>query len=313
MKKNGKFRLSYLTKEGFRNLYVNRLMSIASISVLFSCLLIIGITVLALVNINGLLERMEEQNVIMVFMQEDATPTDITQLRVQIQNMENVTGVEFIDKDTALRDLLDSMGTSADLFSILPEDTLPHSYKVTVGNMQQFANTVSALESLPLVATTNENQELATMLTNLRNMLSVGSVAIILMLLIVSLFIISNTVRLTVFSRRLEINIMKSVGATNNFIRWPFIIEGILLGCIAGVLALFATWGLYELVLRSLSSILSSIFAGVALVPFREYATTLLLAYIGIGIITGVFGSAVSIRRYLKEKEFVDLEEDTAA
>ena len=135
------------------------------------------------------------------------------------------------------------------------------------------------------------------------------SAGMIALLLIVSLFIVSNTIRITMDSRRLEINIMKSVGATRWFIRWPFMIEGMMLGLISGVLALLAVWGIYEIAGRSLVKTLSGIgMSGIA--PFGKYALILLAAFIVLGVLSGALGSAVSITKYLKEKEFAIVDEE---
>jgi len=130
----------------------------------------------------------------------------------------------------------------------------------------------------------------------------------IVLLFIVSLFIISNTIKVTMFSRRLEISIMKSVGATNSFIRWPFMVEGIIIGVIAGILATGAVWAVYEFALGSFATMLSG-FGGEVQVEFLDYALYLVAAFVCIGIFTGVFGSATSIRKYLKERKFVELED----
>jgi cell division transport system permease protein len=129
------------------------------------------------------------------------------------------------------------------------------------------------------------------------------------LLLVVSLFIISNTIKVTMFSRRLEISIMKSVGATNSFIRWPFMIEGVTIGIVAGLLAFAAVWGVYEFALGSFTSVLSGFSTGEFKIDFLDYAPYLVVAFVGIGVFTAVFGSATSIRKYLKERKFVELEE----
>ena len=134
------------------------------------------------------------------------------------------------------------------------------------------------------------------------------SLGMIILLLVVSLFIISNTIRITIFSRRLEISIMKSVGATNSFIRLPFMVEGIIIGVIAGVLATGAVWGIYEFALGSFTAVLSG-FGSSAKIEFLDYALYLAVAFVGVGMFTGIFGSATSIRKYLKERKFVELED----
>lgn len=302
------FNIGYLTKEGFHNLYTNRLMSIASISVLFSCLVIIGVAFMALVNIGAVIDNLDAQNVIVVFLKDDASEEQVKQTGESISALANVTECEFQPKKEAFEKQLEKMGASAELYRYLQDNPLPDAYQVTVRDMALFDQTVTELESLPFVQRTRENRDLAAQLAKMRSTVTWVSGGIILLLLLVSLFIISNTIRITLFSRRLEISIMKSVGATNSFIRWPFTIEGVLLGIVAGCLSLFAVWGIYALMLRSMSFLNSTLLKGTGLVSFGTYAPLLLTAFLAVGAFTGIFGSVFSMRKYLKEKEFVEIE-----
>ena len=292
MKNNGS--LGYLTREGMRNLYVNRLMSVASVSVLFSCMVMIGVAFMIMVNINMFIGNVEDQNVIMVFVDDSATKAEEDEL---------------VGKDSGFAQLKDEMGDSSVLFDGLDENPLPDAYEVSLKDTDKFDDTVKRISELPHVLHIRENRQLAKQLAGLRNTVSYVSAGMIALLLIVSLFIVSNTIRITMDSRRLEINIMKSVGATRWFIRWPFMIEGMMLGLISGVLALLAVWGIYEIAGRSLVKTLSGIgMSGIA--PFGKYALILLAAFIVLGVLSGALGSAVSITKYLKEKEFAIVDEE---
>ena len=201
------------------------------------------------------------------------------------------------------------MGDSSVLFDGRDENPLPDAYEVSLKDTDKFDDTVKRISELPHVLHIRENRQLAKQLAGLRNTVSYVSAGMIALLLIVSLFIVSNTIRITMDSRRLEINIMKSVGATRWFIRWPFMIEGMMLGLISGVLALLAVWGIYEIAGRSLVKTLSGIgMSGIA--PFGKYALILLAAFIVLGVLSGALGSAVSITKYLKEKEFAIVDEE---
>ena len=300
--------LGYLTKEGFRNVWVNRLMSIASISVLFSCLVMIGCAFLLLVNMNALVGGIEEQNVIMVFVDDNATTMQTKQLGERIEALDNVKKAEFVPKEAALKEQLEQLGGAADLFDGLDKNPLPDAYKVTLRDMDQFDQTVVKLKALDNVLRVRENAELAAKLQAVRSTIGYISIGIIGMLLVVSLFILSNTIKITMFGRRLEISIMKSVGATSWFIRWPFMLEGMILGAVAGVLSLFAVWGIYAATTRSLADILADIGMTDPL-PFGRYAAGLLLGFLFVGIVAGTFGSGVSIAKYLKEQECVCIED----
>ena len=306
MKNNGS--LGYLTREGFRNLYVNRLMSIASISVLFSCMVMIGAAFMIMVNINMFIGSVEDQNVIMVFVEDEATQEQTKALGESIKEQDNVSKCTFISRESSFEQLKNDMGDSSVLFEGLDSNPLPDAYEVVLEDQELFDETVESLAKLDNVLHIRENRQLAAKLSGLRNTVSYVSIGIISLLLIVSLFIVSNTIRITMDSRRLEINIMKSVGATRWFIRWPFMVEGMMLGVISGVLALLAVWAIYAAVSRSLVSMLSGLgMTGVA--PFGKYALILLAVFLGLGLVAGAFGSAVSITRYLREKEFVVVDE----
>ena len=300
----------YLTKEGFRNLWSNRLMSFASVAVLLSCMIMIGPAFMLLVNIQSVIDNIEDKNVIMVYVAQDADEAAVTQLGDELEALKNVSHVEFVDKETAFKQELENLGTDATYFEGV-ENPLPDVYKVSVDLMENFDETSKSIEKLENVDSIRDDKDIATVLINIRSSVTYLSVGIIALLMLVSLFIISNTIRITMFSRRLEISIMKSVGATNGFIRWPFVIEGILLGVISAVVSLGAVWGVYELVKNSVANMLGGIMdIGSSLVPFTDYVVVILAAFLIIGILSGVVGSMVSIQRYLKEQGGVTYEED---
>ena len=299
----------YLTKEGFRNLWSNRLMSFASVAVLLSCMIMIGSAFMLLVNIQSVIDSIENKNVIMVYVKQDADEAAVQKLGEEIRALKNVSGCEFVDKETAFKNEIDELGTDATYFEGV-ENPLPDLYKVSVDDMVNFDSTADALQKLDNVESIRDDKDVATVLINIRSSVTYISFGIIILLMLVSLFIISNTIRITMFSRRLEISIMKSVGATNGFIRWPFVIEGMLLGIISAAVSLGAVWGIYEIIKSSIASMLGNVMdIGDNLVEFKEYALLILAAFLVIGILSGVVGSMVSIRRYLKEQGGVTYEE----
>ena len=302
----------YLTKEGFRNIWTNRLMSIASIAVLLSCLIMIGSAFMVLVNIQQVIDNIEDMNVIVAYVKSDVDEIRTASLGDDLRAMKNVSSVEFVDKETAFREQIEAMGTNADYFADA-ENILPDTFKITVDDMEKFDSTAREISGLSEIESIRDNKDVALALANIRSSVTYISIGIIILLMLVSLFIISNTVRITMFSRRLEISIMKSVGATNGFIRWPFIIEGILLGIISAVLSLGAVWGAYEVAKKSIASMLGNVLGiGSSLIDFKDYLLLLLVSFLAIGILSGVIGSMVSIRRYLKEQGGVIDEEDVA-
>jgi cell division transport system permease protein len=299
--------MGYLTKEGFRNVVVNKLMSIASVSVLFSCLVMIGSAFLLLVNINSIISGIEDQNIITVFYASGVEGSAGDALDAQIKALDNVKSTEFIPNETAYQEVIANAEPGLAEYLSGGEQDFPDAYKVTIKDMGDYSTTLAQLQKLDGVDQVRGSVSLADKLHSIRGTVSGISIGIIGMLLLVSLFIISNTIRITMYSRRLEISIMRSVGATSWFIRWPFMLEGMILGLIAGLLATVAVWGTYEAGIRALADLLMDL-GGRSSLPFSHYALLILGSFIGIGLLTGGIGSLISIAKYLKEKEFVDNE-----
>lgn len=295
----GRFNLRYLTKEGFRNVRIHKLMTVASITVMLSCLLLIGGAYLIYVNIQSVIDRVGEQNVVMVFIQDECSDEDEAALGDKIMQTENVKDCVFISKDESYETILYDMGDSASVLQDIGSDFLPDAYKVTIIDMETFQDTVNTMKTYENVLHIRENGELASRIASIQNAVGLVSIVIVVILLVVSLFIIANTVRITMFSRSLEISIMKAVGATNWFIRWPFIVEGVIIGLLSALCAYGLVFGLYfaaEKVLATMFAIL-----GNTMVPFKDCAVTLIITFASTGIVTGAIGSFISLGRYLKE------------
>lgn len=292
--------LKYLTHEGFRNIWVNRLMTLASVTVLLACLVIIGVGAMAFFNIDVLLDKVEAQNVVMVYVEMESDDLATSSVGVELQKMDNVENCEFVPKEDAFREQIESMGGDSAVFDGFTECPLPDAYKVTLKDLSQFSVTVDQIKAIPNVSSVRENGDLASKLLSIRRAVTIVSIGLVAMLFLVALFIIANTIRITMFSRKLEINIMKAVGATNWFIRWPFLVEGVLIGVIASALSLGVLWGLYELAVVSFSDLLGSL--GFGLVPFSQYALQIFGVFLGIGVFTGGVGSMISMNKYLKEQ-----------
>ena len=292
--------IKYLTREGFRNLWVNRLMTLASVTVLLACLVIIGVGSMMYFNLNSLLDKVEEQNVIMVFAQQDADDLAVSELGIQLQNLENVAESEFIPKEDAFQKQIESLGADNVIFEGIKENPLPDAYKVTLKDLSLFSTTVDSIKALDTVDQVRENSDLASRLLSVRKAISAVSFGLFVLLFLVALFIISNTIRITMFSRKLEISIMKAVGATPSFIRLPFFVEGVLIGILSGVLSFGILWGVYELIVHFFENAITAL--GFQFIPFTAHAVAILLLFLGIGIFTGAFGSMVSMNKYLKEQ-----------
>lgn len=292
----------YLFKEGFRNTWSNRMMSIASICVLMSCLVLIGCASMIFLNIESLLGRIEEENVVMVYIKDGTSDADISSMGTQLKDIDNVKEVEFVPKEDAWAEQLATMDDAqAQFFTEISSDIpLPDAYKVTVDDLSYFDQTVDQIEKLNNIDTIRENKDLAEKLVTIRHGVEVISIVIVVVLLAISVFIISNTIKLTVYSRRLEISIMKSVGATNSFVRLPFVVEGMILGIISGVVSLGLVWAFYEFAIHQFSDLLTSL--QLEALNFSDYALPMLGIFVAIGIITGVGGALISMGRYLNKE-----------
>ncbi len=289
--------LGYLTKEGFRNVWVNRLMSLASITVLMACLVIIGLGSMLFFNINALLDKIESQNVIMVYLEDGTSDAQIEEMNQKIYSIGNIQNCEFVSKEDAFESTKAEMGEDSALLEGM-ENPMPDGYKVTVTDMTKFRETVSKLQELQHIESVRENSDVADKLIDIRQAVTITIAGMVILLFIVSLFIIANTIRITMFSRKLEISIMKAVGATNWFIRWPFMIEGIVIGVISSIVSMGVLAGLYQGVAYVFRDMLA-LFEPVA---FGQYAVYIFLIFAGIGMFTGSVGSLISMGKYLKEQ-----------
>ncbi len=291
--------LGYLTREGFRNIWVNRLLTLATVFVLVSCLVIVGSGTLIYLNITSALDVIGTQNVIMVFIEDGSSQEQMDSLKAQLEAMGNVDKVEFVPKEDAFERQKAEYGEKAALLDGLSADILPDAYKVTVKDLEQFDATAESITGLEYVLQIRENSELAGKIASIRNAVSYVCIGIVAVLFFVSLFIVSNTIRITIYNRRLEISIMKAVGATNMFIRWPFIVEGMLLGVFSAVIALVVEYGLYSVACIWLSDVMAMI--GGSVVSFADYILVIFGIFMFIGIFIGSFGSLISLNKYLKE------------
>lgn len=285
----------YLVREGFRSIWQNRFMAMASIGVLVSCLLLTGGAYLTFVNIDNIFNWVYEQNVVVAFVDDGYTDEQARALEARIEAITNVADAEFLSKADSLDRLQDSLPES--LFESLQGENNPlqDSYIVTFEDLAKFDATLMQLQEMEGVDTVSYSGDLAATLTRIRQVVLTVGGWIIVVLLLVSLFIISNTIKLTVYSRRLEIYIMKSVGATDAFIRFPFAVEGMVLGLLSGGLSYGLSWYIYTRMAQNFS-----FGPMLGLVSFARVWPVLLVGFLAVGLLTGVLGSVISMSKYLK-------------
>ncbi|MBP1557733.1 MAG: permease-like cell division protein FtsX [Oscillospiraceae bacterium] len=293
----------YLIKEGFRNIYQNRVISIAAIGVLMACLLLVGSSMLFTINVNELVGYFESQNEIMVFLDDDVEGEELTEFDAKIKNIANVSSAVFISREEGLRDWMEELGDDGTLLEwLLDDNPLQNSYRVTVKDLSFMEDTVNMIADINGVDTISASNEVARAVTGLKQAVTLGGMAVVTILAAVSLIIVANTIRITVFNRRKEISIMKYVGATDAFIRLPFLSEGILLGFISATIAFFLLWGGYYALgqwLTGSALIWAELVTG-QLVSFESVAVKLYLSFLGAGVAIGGLGSVLFVGKYIK-------------
>lgn len=290
--------LGYLLREGAKNIWSNRTMSFASVGVLVSCLLLTGAAVLFSMNIDSAMESVEGSNSITVYCTQGLPTLKAVQVGEQIKNIDNISECELVPKDQAVEEMLEMLGDNGTVLEgLMGEDNfLPDSYRISMADLSLYDETVAQITAIDGVEKIIDYSDIAEQLTQLDDMVTTVCFWIILLLGIVSLFIIANTIRVALFSRRLEISIMKSVGATNWFVRVPFLVEGMIIGLISGGLASLILNVAYDNVISSLSIL--SFFTPLPLDPYR---LRIVLIFLLAGAAFGVLGGFISLSRYLRK------------
>lgn len=292
----------YLVGQGFDNVWKNRVMAFASFCVLLVSLLLVGISVLFYINIDSIIGGIEDKNEVIVYLLEDTTEEEIQEIGNQLAAMENVSSVSLYTRDEAFADLKANMSDYSEVFDSLGDDNpLPDAYRIRVSDISNMQLTVSAVQEMDCVEYVSSPDSFVELLTETRHVVAIVAIAIIAALLIVSMVIISNTTRASVFARRREISIMQSVGATKAFIRFPFFVEGMINGFMAGVFATLLTWFTYDSLVDLIANfdVLQTIGMG-SIIPFDSIAIPVALAYVVVGSLVGAIGSVLSTRKHLK-------------
>ena len=288
--------LGYLLKEGFRGIFLHGFMSFAAVCVTIACLVIVGSFSILAYNLDVMVEDLNQTSEILVYVDSDIPDAEARSIGTKINLLDNVLQSTFVSREEALEDFIaDHDGDSA--FSGVQASDLRHRYIVTLEDNLLMKQTDEQLKQLPGVAKTNAAYELAEGFTTIQSVLHIVSYAVIAVLLVVSLLIISNTVKLAMYDRKDEIAIMKMVGATNGFIRLPFIVEGFTLGMIGAVLAFGLEWVGYDALVQRVSGVDSlQLFS---FVPFQELLIPMVVVFAGAGMFVGIVGSWTSIRKVM--------------
>ena len=283
-------------KEGIRGIFLHGFMSFAAVCVTVACLLIVGSFWSLVYNMNIMVEDLNKTNEILVYVDTALSDAEAKSIGTQINQIDNVFQSQFISREEALKDFIEEhQGDEA--FSGVDANDLRHRYKVTLEDNTKMQETVAAISGLNGVAKINAAYELAEGFTTMQRVLHIVSIVIIVVLLIVSLLIISNTVKLAMYDRKDEIAIMKMVGATNSFIRLPFIVEGFLLGMLGAAAAFFLEWLLYNALTARIGAM--DTLRLFKFVPFSSLLGSMIAVFAGAGMFVGIVGSWTSIRKFM--------------
>ena len=288
--------LGYLCKEGIRGIFLHGFMSFAAVCVTVACLLIVGSFSALTHNLSLIIEDLNKTNEVMVYIEDTLTDAEARSVGTKINRVENIANAEYISREEALEQFI-ADHAETDAFQGVSADTLRHRFRVTLKDNRLLNETKMNLEAVPGVGSVKASEELAAGFITMQDVVEVVSLGIIVVLLIVSLLIISNTVKLAVYDRRDQIAIMKMVGATNGFIRLPFLVQGFILGMIGAGIAFGLEWLLYDALLAEINEV--DMVGMFRLVPFTELLVPLVPLFAGAGMAVGVMGSWISIRKFM--------------
>lgn len=293
------FRLFTFIKDGFKGVFRNGLMSVASILVLLSSLLVTGIFLTLVLNVNFNLEKLDNFNEVVCYLKLDATAEQVEQTKEEIQRLDNVQSVTYISKKEALDSEREKYGDQyAYLFDSYDDETnpLPDSFRIEYESVSKLDALIYQLGKIDSVDSIRNSREIAINIEKFKNIISVGCTWLMAVLIVVSVFVISNTIKLTFHSRELEISIMRYIGATKTYITMPFIIEGIIISLVASTISYITQWYIYTFIVEGLAEQYSF----VSIIPYAQLNNIFLALFFGAGLFIGVFGTAITIRRYMR-------------
>lgn len=287
----------YYWKEGFRNIFKHGFMSIAAVLIMIACLLLTGTVTLIAYNIDLSIEELQQSNEIVVFIDDSLTTREAKALGSEFNKIDNIATIEFEDRDVALEKYREELGEDADILDNYnsANNPLRNSFIFTLKDPTLAEQTIDEIAAVDGTDYIRADEEVISKLIQIQRVFNIIALAMVVGLAVISIFIIANTVKLAMFARREEISIQKMVGATNWFIRWPFVIEGMVLGLLAGGLAFLAEWGLYT----ELSNIASGVIPYFHILPFDGLRWLVLGVYLGAGVLFGIGGSVTSIRKFM--------------
>ncbi len=292
---------TYLIGEGFKNVFKNKKSTVASLMIMCATMIIFGVFFIIGENINHFVKEVESAQGIQVFINTDATDDQIKEIGEKISSLDGVNTVTFVSKESGLEQMKEKFKDKEYLLDTYKDNNiLPDSYVVTLTDLNLSSQVQEQINQMEHIKRITSRDETVSTLINLANGVRIITGVILILLVVISVFIISNTIKLTVHARRKEISIMKYVGATNNFIRWPFIVEGIIIGILSGAISLTIVGGGYNFIADQIVNSQFMKITNMSLVGFSDMFNLIIIIYLLLGIGIGVIGSTISMRKYLK-------------
>ena len=293
-------RLGYLIGEGISNVFKNKKSTGASLMIMCATMIIFGIFLVLGENINHIVDDIKSEQGFQVFVKVDATQDEIEQFGEEIRKIPGISTVEYISKEDGLNSMKERLKDQQGVLDGFNVEAFKASYLVKVSDLTQSKDIQEQIKKIPNYAKITSSDETVSALINIANGIRIVTGVVLILLIVISIFIIANTIKLTVHARRKEISIMKYVGATNSFIRWPFIVEGMVIGIIASIISIVIVGGAYNLISQKLVDVAFMKLIGMSLVSFGDMLSSIIVVYMLLGIGIGVLGSVMSMRKYLK-------------
>ncbi len=296
--------LTYHIGEGIRNLFKNKKSTFASLFIMIATMLMFGVFFIIGQNVNHIMQKIEEDQGMQVIIIDDADSSEVQAVRDMILSIDGVSSATIYTKYEAINEMKEKWKDNQDLLDEY-QDSLPDSVIVKLTNLEKSAEVQEKINQITIngknyIDTINSSDKTINALINIANGIKIVTGILLILLTAISVFIISNTIKLTVHARRKEISIMKYVGATNSFIRWPFIIEGIIIGIISALITMLIVYGGYTLIIGKIIEAFAKIQVNVSVLTFSELYKMILIVYMSLGIGIGALGSSISMKKYLE-------------
>ncbi len=294
--------VTYLVKKGISSIWKNFLMSFASFCILMVSLLLVSCAALLMMNVNTIMGNIEDTNEITIYLREDISDKQVEHIRTVLEKNQDITDVQYYSKEQALEDFRDNMAEYSELLDYLDKNPMPETFLVRVKDLSKIRHVVNTINDIEGVEQTKAPYDFASVLLQIRNTFTLIGGAVLIALIVVSIVIVSNSIRTSVFARRNEISIMRYVGATSGFIKAPFFVEGMFIGILAGAAAWGLTWLIYDSVFALFSADLTvwQMFGFYGLTPFSDIMWYVLAINCAAGALLGAVGTVFSTGKYIK-------------